>query len=104
MIGRTVVKSTEVQCEKAKSGTLNNFKIVAPRFIWGNKNVPHKNALTPLPSPPLTGRGGERNSRVKILFNLVINPTPKGVGYVFVQLIPAFAFLTALSIQQMRSG
>ena len=27
MIGRIVVQSTEVQCEKAKSGKLNNFKL-----------------------------------------------------------------------------
>ncbi len=58
--------------------------IVAPRFIWGIKAKALLKTLTP-PNPSRATRWVAREGlgicAFNFIFSVILNPTPKGVGY-----------------------
>jgi hypothetical protein len=79
-------------------GNKNNSIIVAPRFIWGTKktHLPKRLPSTLSPAPLGAGENVEF-ARYKIIY-ILLNPTPKGVGYDILFLI----VLTAEAVRNKR--
>ena len=62
-------------------GNKNNSKIVAPRFIWGTKKTLLTKRLPSTLSPAPLGAGKSVEFARYNTVYILLDPTPKGVGY-----------------------